>query len=325
VATDVAREQSRVELDGQYRALREDAGIVDRSDRAKLMVTGPDAADFLQGQLTNDVEALGPGEGCYAALLDRKGHMQADMRVLRLGAEEIWLDTEADARDAVLRHLSTYRVGRELELVENVERAIVSVIGPRAAELTGAGPLAPENAHRELELDSRACRAVATDLGVDLICATGDAAAVIGALVAAGAAQAGEATAEILRVESGRPRFGREMTSATIPQEAGIADRAVSFTKGCYIGQETVARLHYKGKPNRHLRGLRLESTAVGRDPITHDGREVGRIGTAVLSPALGPIALAVIRREVQPGERVEVGESAIAGEVVKLPFISSD
>jgi folate-binding protein YgfZ len=312
---------SEVELDGQYRALREGAGVLDRSQRGKLVVGGADAADFLQGQLTNDVEALAPGEGCYAALLDRKGHMQADMRVLRLDPEEIWLDTEAGAGDAVVRHLSLYRVGRELELVESVERAIVSTIGPQAAELAGTGPLSPEHAHREIELGGVACRAVATDLGIDLICATGDADAIAGALIAAGAVQVGEAAAEILRVESGRPRFGREMTTATIPQEAGIDDRAVSFTKGCYIGQETVARLHYKGKPNRRLRGLRLGAPAAHGDEIRLGEREVGRVGSTCVSPALGPIALAVVRREASAGDAVLVGEDGAEAELVELPF----
>jgi len=315
VTTDLA-----IELDGQYRALREGAGLVDRSTRGMLIVKGPDAADFLQGQLTNDIEALAPGQGCYAALLDRKGHMQADMRVLRLGPDEILLDTEPEAREAVLRHLSMYRIGRELELDDNPERAILSTIGPQASELTGVGPLSPEYSHREAELGV-AFLAVATDLGIDLICPTGDAGTLAKALIATGAAEISEAAAEILRVESGRPRFGREMTTATIPQEAGIDDRAVSFTKGCYIGQETVARLHYKGKPNRHLRGLRLETPAENDDPIVLEGREVGRIGTAVLSPALGPLALAVIRREAKPGDRVAVGEDDIPAEVAEIPF----
>ena len=127
--------------------------------------------------------------------------------------------------------------------------------------------------------------------------------------------------AEILRVEAGRPRFGREMSSATIPQEAGIDGRAVSFTKGCYIGQETVARLHYKGRPNRHLRGLRLEAPVAADEAIALEAREVGRIGTAVTSPAHGPIALAVIRREAEPGAFVEVGENRVRAEVVEPPF----
>jgi folate-binding protein YgfZ len=111
------------------------------------------------------------------------------------------------------------------------------------------------------------------------------------------------------------------MTGETIPQEAGINERAVSFTKGCYIGQETVARLHYKGRPNRHLRGLRLEAPVEAGAPIMLGDREVGRVGTAVLSPALGPIALAVVRREAEPGARVEVGERPVGATVVEAPF----
>jgi folate-binding protein YgfZ len=311
-----------VELDGQYRALREGGGLVDRSKRGKLVVSGPDAVEFLQGQLTNDLEALVPGSGCYAALLDRKGHMQADMRVLRLSDQEAWLDTEPGAADVVVRHLSTYKVGRQVEIARpGSELAILSLLGPAASELVATGPLGPEHAHRELEVGGVTCRAVATDLGIDLICPASRAPDVAGALVEAGAAQVSEPAAEILRVEAGRPRFGREMSAATIPQEAGIDGRAVSFTKGCYIGQETVARLHYKGKPNRHLRGLRLEAPVTPDDAIALEGRDVGRIGTAVVSPALGPIALAVIRREAAPGALVEVGESGVGGQVVDLPF----
>src|SRR5918998_977568 len=107
---------STIELDGQYRLLREEAGLVDRSPRAKLVVAGSEAAEFLQGQLTNDVEALDPGAGCYAALLDRKGRMQADMRVLRLEPERFWIDIEPAAADAVSRHLGMYRVGRDVEI-----------------------------------------------------------------------------------------------------------------------------------------------------------------------------------------------------------------
>jgi folate-binding protein YgfZ len=311
-----------IELDGQYRALREGAGVVDRSERGKLLVSGADAAQFLQGQLTNDVEALEVGEGCYAALLDRKGHMQADMRVLRLAPERLWIDLERATTEAVVRHLSLYRVGQEVEIEERTaERTIVAVIGPGAAAVSGAEGLGPEHAHREQELGGVACRAVATDLGVDLICGDSELAEVVGSLVDAGAERVEERAAEIVRVESGRPRFGREMTAATIPQEAGIDDRAVSFTKGCYIGQETVARLHYKGRPNRRLRGLRLTGPVADGDPITLGEKVVGQVGTAVISPRLGPIALAVIRREADPADRVEVGDGGVGAEVVALPF----
>jgi folate-binding protein YgfZ len=311
-----------VEVDGQYRTLKEEAGVLDRSERGKLRARGADAAEYLQGQLTNDLEALEPETGCYAALLDRKGHMQADMRVLRLGNGDLWLDTEPQATPTVERHLLLYSVGRDVE-IEDVsgEWSILSVIGPAAAEVAGTAPASGEHAQRFYERDGVEILAVGTDLGLDLIVRAERSREARELLVRSGAAEVTEAAAEILRVESGRPRFGHEMTSATIPQEAGIDERAVSFTKGCYIGQETVARLHYRGRPNRHLRGLRLEAPVAGGDAITLGEREVGTVGTAVLSPALGPIALAVVRREAEPGSRIAVGEGRVSGEVIELPF----
>jgi tRNA-modifying protein YgfZ len=156
---------------------------------------------------------------------------------------------------------------------------------------------------------------------VDLFCAAGDAGELREVLLRRGADEVSEAAAEILRVEAGRPRFGAEMTAETMPAEAGIVEEAVSFTKGCYIGQEPVARLHYKGRPNRHLRGLRLSAGAAAGMRLRHEGRDVGLIGTACVSPALGPIALAIVRREAAPGAVVEVGEQGVTAEVVELPF----
>ena len=311
-----------VEIDGQYRAMKEGAGVLDRSKRGMLLLRGPDAAEFLQGQLTNDIEALEPGSGCYSALLDRKGHMQADMRVLRLSTGDLWLDTEPEASAAVERHLRMYSVGREVEIEDAGDQwVILSVIGPAALEVAGTGPLSHEYAHRLQERAGVEILAVATDLGVDLIARADQAGELMSLLASAEAVDVTEPAVEILRVESGRPRFGREMTTATIPQEAGIDARAVSFTKGCYIGQETVARLHYKGKPNRHLRGLRLESSVGDGDEIRLGDRVVGQVGTAVLSPAHGPIALAIVRREAGPGARVEIGDAAVGAEVVEPPF----
>jgi folate-binding protein YgfZ len=310
-----------VELDGQYRQLREECGLLDRSARGKLLVTGPDAAEYLQGQLTNDVEALAPGEGQYAALLDRKGHMQADMRVLRPATEEFWVDTEPEALAAARRHLEMYKIGREVE-VEDVtaERTILSLIGPRSAEIAGAPPL-PEYACEETLLAGIDCLAAGTRDGLDLIAAAADADRLRPALLDAGAAEVGEGAVEILRVEAGAPRFGAEMGAETMPAEAGIVEDAVSFTKGCYIGQETVARLHYKGRPNRLLRGLRLEAPAEPGAALYLGEKEVGRIGTACVSPAHGPIALAIIRREAEPGEELAVGEDGVKARVVELPF----
>jgi folate-binding protein YgfZ len=311
---------AEIELDAQYLLLREGAGVLARPERRLFDVSGPEAAEYLQGQLTNDVEALAPATGCYAALLDRKGRMQGDMRVLRTEPGFL-IETEAVAGDALLRHLALYKVGREVEIDDrSAAVAVISVIGPAAHEVALSGPLAPEHAHREVEVAGVVCRAVATDVGVDLICTRSEAEAVRAALLERGAEAVSEEAAEIVRVEGGRPRFGRDMGTATIPEEAGINERAVSFSKGCYIGQETVARLHYKGSPNRRLRGLRLASPGSAGEPIRLGERELGTIGTAVLSPAHGPIALAIVRREAEEGASVLVGDG-IEAEVVALPF----
>jgi folate-binding protein YgfZ len=259
-----------VELDGQYRQLREECGLLDRSERGKLLVTGGEAADYLQGQLTNDVEALEPGDGAYAALLDRKGHMQGDMRVLRPGdGPDLLLDTEPEALEAVRRHLAMYKIGRDADVIDvTAERALLSLIGPRAVEIAGSAAL-PEYACEEVTIAGTQVLAVGTAAGIDLIFEAEAQGRVTDALLAAGAAEVSPEAVEILRIEAGRPRFGAEMGTETMPAEAGIVEQAVSFTKGCYIGQETVARLHYKGKPNRHLRGLKLSGAgAQPGDPV---------------------------------------------------------
>jgi folate-binding protein YgfZ len=161
---------------------------------------------------------------------------------------------------------------------------------------------------------------VATDLGVDVFCDAAATDGVRGALVAAGAAEVAEAAAEIVRIESGRPRYGVDLDDSVIPQEAGLNERAVSFTKGCYVGQETVARLFYRGKPNRHLRGLKLSAEVEPGTPLLLGEKEVGRVTSVAVSPAHGPIGLALVRRQAEPGSTLSAGESATA-EVVELPF----
>jgi folate-binding protein YgfZ len=313
--------ETKIELDAQYRQLREECGLLDRSDRGKLIVSGGEAAEYLQGQLTNDVEALSPGDGQYAALLDRKGHMQADMRVLRTSTEEIWIDTEPEALGAVRRHLETYKIGREVTVVDvSAERAIFSLVGPRSVEIAATAVL-PEYAGEATDVSGVACLAVGTADGVDLIARSTDAEHLRKALVAAGAVEVGPEAAEIVRIETGAPRFGAEMSAETMPAEAGIVERAVSFTKGCYIGQEPVARLHYKGRPNRHLRGLELSAPAAPGASLRLGEKEVGRVGSACVSPARGPIALAIVRREAEPGAELAVGEDGVTARVVDLPF----
>jgi tRNA-modifying protein YgfZ len=293
-----------------YELVTESAGLVDRSDRAKFIVRGSEAADFLQGQVSNDVEALEAGSGCYATVLSHKGKLRTDLRVLR-GDDSFWLDTEAIGH-AVLEHmLRTYSLGRDVQFEDVTEsRAILSLIGPAARERLDAAPPAEEHAFVSGEHGIY----VATLLGVDVICEPGAALEV---------EPVSEEAAECVRIEAGRPRLGFDMDADTIPQEAGINERAVSFTKGCYIGQETVARLHYRGRPNRHLRGLRLSEPAERGTDVVLGDKPVGRLGSTCVSPRLGAIALALVRREAGPGATVEVGGAP--AEVVELPFRSAD
>jgi folate-binding protein YgfZ len=289
-----------------YELVTESAGLVDRSERAKFLVRGSEAVDFLQGQVSNDVEALAPGSGCYATVLTHKGKLRTDLRVLR-GEDWLWLDTERIGH-AVLEHmLRTYSLGREVRYEDVTEtRALVSLVGPAARERLDATPPADEHSFVEGEHGLY----VATLLGVDVICEPG---------TELGVEPVAEEAAECLRIEAGRPRLGYDMDSETMPQEAGINERAVSFTKGCYVGQETVARLHYKGKPNRHLRGLRLSEPAERGTDVVLGERAVGRVASTCVSPRFGPIALALLRREAEPGTTVDVGGRS--AEVVALPF----
>ena len=296
-----------------YELATREVALVDRSERAKLRLLGAGAREFLQGQVTNEVVDLPPGEGCYAAFLNPKGKLRADVRVLSLD-DALWLDAEGYAKQVVDWVIDSFSVGLEVRREDLTDaRAILSLVGPAARASLDAAPPEREHAHVSGEHGLY----VATDLGVDIICEDAD--AVRSAL---GVEEVPFEVVEVLRVEAGRPRMGLDMDNATIPQEAGLNERAVSFTKGCYVGQETVARLHYRGKPNRHLRGLSLTQPAErGDEVVLPDGKQVGTIGSSCTSPALGPIALALIRREAAPGDEVLVGAAGAPARVLDPPF----
>jgi tRNA-modifying protein YgfZ len=320
-------------LNEEHRALAESCGLVDRCERGKLALGGPDAKIFLAGQVSNDTEALQAGGGCYAAFLTHKGKMLGDMRVLDSG-EELLLDTERVALQALFDMIRRFKIGYDVELHKRtLECALLSLVGPASREVAGrvagyeeaasVNVALPddEHAHVPARIAGREVRMIATDrAGVDVLCDASDREAVNEALIAAGAQPVSEAAAEIVRVERGRPRYGVDLDDTVIPQEAGLNERAVSFTKGCYVGQETVARLHYRGKPNRHLRGLLLSAPAPSGEELHLGERVVGHLGSSVVSPTLGPIALALVRREAEPGATVSVGEHGTA-EVLELPF----
>jgi folate-binding protein YgfZ len=361
-ATDTATEDPAT-LAGEYATLTERCGLVDRSERGKLALTGAGAVEFLNGQVTNELVGLKPGDGCYAAFLTHKGKMLGDLRVLavaeRKGApsapdgrhvegdegasqpRELLLDTERMALQALFDMIRRFKVGYEVELHKRtLERSLLSLIGPDANAVatkafaadpaSGHGPGEPperEDGHVLVRLELTPVRLIRTDMGIDALFDSGALEAVRGALRAAGATEVSEAAAEIVRVEHGRPRYGIDLDESTIPQEAGLNERAVSFTKGCYVGQETVARLHYKGKPNRHLRGLRLSAPVEPGAELRLGERPVGHLGSSVVSPALGPIGLALVRREAEPGMTVTVPSQGATGlappsaVVTELPF----
>jgi len=306
-------------LDSAYAVVTGACGLVDRSERGKLALTGGDARELLNGQVTNDVAALVPGTGLYAAFLTTKGKMLGDVRVLDAGAE-LLLDTERASLQALFDQIRRAMVGWDAELHKRtLQRALFSLVGPDARRVAGAEELPEaEHAHAEGPLG----RVIVTDVGVDVLCAAQDPERVRAELLAAGAVEVGQDAAEVVRVERGRPRYGADLDESVIPQEAGLNERAVSFTKGCYVGQETVARLFYRGKPNRHLRGLRLSAPAAPGEELRLGEKMVGRVGSAVVSPRLGPIALALVRREAAPGDVVSVGDGETTAVVVELPFV---
>jgi folate-binding protein YgfZ len=337
-------------LDAEYAALTESCGLVDRSERGKLALAGSSAVEFLNGQVTNELTDLSPGEGRYAAFLTNKGKMLGDLRILAVGPNqaepptELLLDTERVALQALFDMIRRYKIGYEVELHKRtVECGLLSLIGPDARACvaravwgpkrthttegspTGADTLSStEHAHAPAHLGGVPVRLIATADGVDVLCETPHLDAVRAALLDASAVTVSEAAAEILRVERGRPRYGVDMDERTIPQEAGLNERAVSFSKGCYVGQETVARLYYRGKPNRHLRGLRLIEPAAAvasGEELRLGERPVGHLGSVVHSPKLGAVGLALMRREAAPGVTVAVGEHGVSAEVLELPF----
>jgi folate-binding protein YgfZ len=322
-----------------YAALRRGAALVDRSAVARIALAGADRRSLLHGLLTNDIEALASGAGCYAAWLTPHGRMITDVIVLELG-DRVLLTVPDRARAPVLAKLDA-SIFTEDVTVEDVTGAIdqIGVDGPQSAA-TIASVFAPECRPLPLYGNSRwsfresSVIVARTDLlgvhGYDLFVERVGAAALRDALGAAGAAHADREATDAVRVESGRPLFGADMDEETIPLEAGIEDRAISFTKGCYVGQEIIVRVLHRGggRVARRLVGLtfdtvRPEALPPAGTPLSAGGREVGRLTSVVRSPALGrPIALGYVARDLaEPGTKVDVAGDG-AAVVTRLPFV---
>lgn len=342
---DVARDYGDVA--GEYAALRRataapgtgGAIVVDRSYRSRGTFAGAKARDVLTGLVTNDILAIAPGEGCYAAALTAKGKILADPRLFARD-DDILVDVAPRAAAgwwAMIRKYVNPRLARYADVTAST--ADVSVYGTRAHAVVAAAVGLPREelsamadfAHRPIDAFGHTLLlARVPDVGLEgfsLIVPIEARGAAWDALVTAGARPAGLDAFEIARIESGRPEWGVDMDDSTLAQEANMeALHAISFTKGCYTGQETVARIHFRGHVNRHLRGLRFdEATVIPSAAQLHDagGKLVGDVRSSVVSPRLGGIALAMVRREVESGSEVDATWTAgrARARIVDLPF----
>ncbi len=315
-----------------YEAAQSGVGFARRTWRSVVDVGGEDHKKFLQGLLSNEVASLTTGAGCRALLLDVKGHVVADFDVFA-ATDSLVVSAEADCLEAAIPTLRRYVLASAVTF-EDQGVKVVGVLGPAAEKLLrDAGIEVPQpqaGAHIMGTIDGtdvRVTRAFSSSAGLELHVpaerfenvwkiledAAGEASAELDA-----------ATSEVLRVEAGEPRYGTEITGEEFPQEIGL-DEAISYDKGCFLGQETVARIHYRGHVNRLLRGLKLDGRAATGAELAHDGKRAGRITSVVDSPRFGAIGLGYVRREHADGgaalDVVQDGGAVGSATVVALPF----
>ncbi len=301
----------------EYQALYETAGVLDLSFRSRLCLTGADRVRFLHGQVTNDVKKLRVGEGCYSALTTAKGKMQSDLNIFCL-PDELLLDFEPGLTTAVTQRLEKYIVADDVQVVDVAPHyGLLSVQGPKAEAVVRAVGLFAEVPSAALASTqvSDATRgeiylmnqARLTSRGFDLFVPLAALSAVADQLIAAAKLAGGRACGwnafEIARIEAGVPRYGADMDETHIASECGIEARAISYTKGCYIGQEVLNRIHSIGHVNRELRRLKfapeLQSPPASGDKLFQADKEVGHLTSAVVSPRQNSVvALGYVRRE---------------------------
>lgn len=321
----------------EYEALRSGAMLVDRGARLRMTFSGPQAVETLAGLVTNDVASLQPGDGQFAAALTPKGKIVADVRIFR-EADRLLVDVPPRAADGwmgVVRKFVNPRLARYTDVSDTMHD--IGVFGAQSrrivAELTGLSATALQAmtlySHVVAELeDGPVMVARVPDAGLegyDLLAAPEVLRSLWLRAVEAGATPAGQEAWDVARIEAGRPEWGVDVNDSTLPQEANMDDlHAISYTKGCYTGQETVARIHFRGHVNRHLRGLRTtapEPLPADAQLVDGTGRAVGEVRSATLSPRLGNIALAMVRREVELGSTVDCRWPGGGAEVTVWPL----
>jgi folate-binding protein YgfZ len=325
----------------EYREAVSGAVVFDQTHHGQLDLRGRDALQFLHNLCTNDILSLRDGDGCEAFLVTAQAKIVDHVIVGRLGDGEegphLWLGSSAGMGERVAQHLDRFHISESVEVVDNTGSIVqVHVAGPTAQpilekalqmDLQALGSLEQWSAewHRENLRVRRYDRLGLT--GFDVACQRREAPILWVKIVEAGAKPAGSDAYEILRIEAGRPVYGVDIDETNLPQEVGRIERTVSFTKGCYIGQETVARIRAYGHVNRSLVGLRLEESAAPPcgAPVVREGQQVGAVTSSAISPRLGcGIALAYVRRGHQDTDTaVAVRFDGILhpGSVAPLPF----
>lgn len=326
-------------LSQAYQAARQHAGLILR-ERGLIVVSGSDRAAYLQGLLTNDISALTAGQGCYAAYLTAQGRMISDLFVYELG-DVILLALPRATKDTILAKLDAFIFSEDVQLGDVTETfSAVAVVGPAAASTVSAAIGLSDTDLRALPLPG--CRRIAVggqpgillrigdtgEPGFELLVPREQMPQTLQALQGAGAVSVDAETADVLRIEAGVPVFGPDMAEDTIPLEAGIEQQAISFTKGCYVGQEVIIRVLHRGhgRVAQKLVGLLMEPWQAVPAPGTTlqaDGKDVGVVTSSAESPALGrPIALAYLKRDfIAPGTQVQL--QAGMATVVALPFVA--
>lgn len=325
----------------EHTSLCDSAGVLDLSFRSRLCLTGADRQRFLHGQVTNDINRLSVGQGCYAALITAKGKMVSDLNIYRL-TDEFLLDFEPGLSVAVRERLEKYIIADDVQVVDVAKPyGHLSVQGPNAPEALQRAGWRIEGLAQSMSFISTVEQSGEIYVmnqprtgsrGYDLFVPSAGLVETADRLLRAtqemGGRLCGWDALETARIEAGIPRFGVDMDESNLPPEAGLDERAISYTKGCYIGQEIIARIRTYGQVAKALRGLRFEQSAplpIRGDRLFRDGKEAGLITSAVASPRLrANIALGYVRREYnQIGNELTVRTEAeeSSARIVDLPF----
>ena len=322
----------------EYRAVRSGVGLIDLCRQTLLRFTGTDRVSFLQGMVSNDVARLSPGQGILAAFTDIQGKVIADIKIFGAG-DSFFIELGEPVKDKVLGHLAHYLIADDVEIADMTGAyGILALLGPKSTDLLrlllgGQDLPAKALSHGEFQTDPHRIRVIRVPrpgAGYEVWAAAGEL-AVLARWIQEngrvyGARWVGTEAQEILRVEAGIPRYGVDMDEENLLLETGMDD-AVSFNKGCYLGQEVIERIHSRGHVNRKLTGLVLEGDEPAQrgDRIQAQDREVGKVTSAVFSPLLHcPIAMGYVQRDfLTPGTRLVVCRQAslIPSIVVSLPF----